>query len=108
MTDVTHVGKCVQDNRPSSSIEGTVFPNKVLGELRLAPEDARNLKPVLKSAFVVTPKDPFLVTGHDMVGSSVSADHRGHVYETSILFADIQCALLMDGDNKVLQAYPTR
>lgn len=80
----------------------------VVGELELSPEDARRLKPTLKLAFVVTPKEPFLVKGTHKPFEVTIRDPRDLTEDFSILVADIQCGLVTDAGNRVLAAYPTR
>ena len=87
----------------------TTGQNKdVVGELALSPSEAQALKPTLKLAFVVTPKDPFLIQGSHSVGETTIADPVDITNRFSILIADIQCGLVMNATNKVLAAYPTK
>jgi peptidoglycan hydrolase-like protein with peptidoglycan-binding domain len=79
----------------------------VVGELTLSPSEAASLKPTIKIAFVVTPRDPFFSTGSTRVHDPTFQDPRDVTEDFSLLSAYIQCGLLMDGENKVLQAYPT-
>lgn len=79
-----------------------------VGQLRLAPEGARRLRPQLKSAFVVAPKEPYLIKDQQKVGEPTISTPLDVTEDFSILVADIQCGLLMDGSNKVLGPYPTR
>lgn len=79
-----------------------------VGWLYLSPEEAKRLKPRLKLAFVVVPKDPYFVMGSHRP-TRLTLSQPGNVREDfSILFADIQCGLVLDDRNKVLGSYPTR
>ena len=79
----------------------------VVGELTLVPAEAQALKPNLKLAFVVVPREPYLIRG-SKPGSVTTIQNPIDVTENfSILIADIQCGLVTDSTNKVLAAYPT-
>lgn len=87
-------------------IAGTKEPYAV-GELSVPPERAKVLKQTIKMAYVVEPKEPFLVrssyNGHEPT-IQVPTDVTEVV---SVLIADIQCGLVTDATNTVLGAYPT-
>jgi hypothetical protein len=86
----------------------TTDKDRVIGELKLSPSEAQTLKPTLKLALVVTPKEPFLVRGSQNVGETTVANPLDITERFSILMADMQCGLIMSGTNKVLGAYPTK
>ena len=101
-------------DRKSDEIGASLFPAAgkkpygVVGELVLPPAEAQRLKPQLKLAFVVTPKEPYLVTGSHKVGKTTVTNPRHIIEDFSVLVANIQCGLVMDGADKVLGAYATR
>ena len=79
----------------------------LIGELALTPAEAQTLKPTLKLAFMVTPKEPYLVQGSQHVGETTISNPTDVTDNFSILIADIQCGLVTDATNKVLGAYAT-
>lgn len=80
----------------------------VVGELTLSPAEAQVLKPKLKLAFVVQPKEPFLVKGNHSTGKTTIQNPTDITEDFSILIGDIQCGLVTDAANKVLGSYSTR
>lgn len=98
--------------RPGNLLEG-LFPAAdkepyVVGQIRASPEEARRLKQELKLAFVVDPKQPYLVQGRHELGHVTISNPRDVTEEFAILVADIRCGLVLDRAGKVLGAYPTR
>lgn len=81
-------------------------PAGVIGELSLSPKQAQALKPNLRIAFVVRPKEPYLVNSFYHAGAPTIDDPRDITEHFSIIVADIQCGLVMDAHNKVLGSYP--
>ena len=67
----------------------------------------RSGKEELRIAFVVAPKAPYLVTGRRKANTPTIRNRRHITENFTILVADIQCGLLMDGAGTVLGAYPT-
>ncbi len=97
----------------TSGLDYGLFPSAdnspyVVGELSLAPAEAQRLKPTLQVGFVVTPREPYLVTGRHKVGKTTIQNPRAITEDFSILIADIQCGVVMDSSDKILMAYPTR
>lgn len=78
-----------------------------VGRLRMAPDEARLLKPNLRIAFVAAPRPPYLVKGSTKYGKTTIQNPRDVTLDFTILTADIQCGLLMDGGGRVIGAYPT-
>ena len=100
-------------DREKSLYNKELFPNAankpyVVGEFGLSPAEAKRLKPQLKLAFVVTPKEPYFVTGSHKDGKTTVNNPRDITENFSVLVADFQCGLVMDVANKVLGAYPMR
>lgn len=91
---------------------GSLFPaefgtDRPLGEIPMAPSEAMRLKNTMGIAFVVVPQAPYYVqrTGYP---SRATIDVPQEVTRTTrVLFADIQCALLLDG-SRVLAAFATQ
>lgn len=80
----------------------------IVGTLSVTPEEARILKPALKLAFVVSPKEPYLFQGSHRPFDISIRNPRDIVEDFTVLVADIRCGLLLDSNNLVLASYPTR
>lgn len=81
----------------------------IVGSLKMSPEEAQRLKPSLRLAFVVQPKDPFLFKDVHRLGDEPTLDSPYDIKDFyTVLIADIQCGLLLDGTSKVLGAWETR
>jgi hypothetical protein len=90
-----------------------LFPNAnkepySLGYLELSPEQAKALKPSLKLAMSIVPKEPYLVSGTHLLAEATIRNPREVTQSFTILIADFQCGLVMDAENKVLAAYVAR
>ncbi len=99
--------------REASFTDRDLFPAAkdspyVVGAIPLTPAEAMALKPTMRLAFVVVPKEPFLITGTHKVGKTTIANPREITERFSLLIADIQCGLALDRGGKVLGAYPTQ
>lgn len=95
--------------RKAKDYRDTLFVSKgkdgEIGELSLAPADAQALKPQLRLAFVVWPKDPFVIKSEFLFGRTTVSNPREITVHATVLIADIECGLLLDSTNKVLGAY---
>lgn len=99
--------------RAARSYDDQLFPsaNKEpysVGQLQLSPEQAIALKPGLKLAISVSPKEPFFVSGTHKPGKTTLQNPRDISEHFSVLFADFKCGLVTDAENKVLGAYPAQ
>lgn len=98
-------------DKPSPSIIGNIFntgrEDSTLISLKLTPEKAREIKPLLKIAFLVVPKAPFIVHGSGKVGKTTIDSPLDVTNDLTVLTADIQCGFLTDSSNKVLGSFPT-
>lgn len=79
-----------------------------VASLQLTPSEAQQLKPLLQVAFVVQPKEPFVVKGTRSVGETTIRNPIDVTEDFEVLVADFRCGLLLDGNNKVLGSYATR
>ena len=100
-----HAGQAGQNDLFPTATESTQF---FVGALALSATEARALKPTLSLAFVVRPKAPYLLTGSRIAVSPSLDVPKQIVDDYSVLIADIQCGLVLDGTGKVLAAYVTR
>lgn len=82
--------------------------NSIIAKIPVDPANARRLKGSLKAVFVIKPKWPFLVHG-PVIHSDPTFDNPVHISETVTgVIADVKCALITDGNDKVLAAITTR
>ena len=86
----------------------SLFYRDELGTMSLAPEEARAFKPRLGIAFVVAPKSPYVMHAKRQVNEPKINAPEEVTSNITMLVADIQCALLLDGAGKVIGAYATR
>lgn len=99
--------------RPLGYSEGHLFPSAdkapyIVGYLNLSIAEAQRLKPLLRLAYVVEPKAPYLVKNSYSVGTTSPANPFETTEEATVLIADFKCGLVTDDKNVVLGAYPTR
>jgi hypothetical protein len=92
---------------------GGLFPSAdkspyAAASLSLPPEEAKRLKPELKLAFVLLPKEPYLVRNKYSVGKTTVSNPTDVTESATILVADIVCGLVLDGTSKVLAASRSR
>jgi len=80
----------------------------VVGELAMSPAQAITLKSAISLAFVVAPKAPYWFAGSRIVTLPTLDNPKRIDEDFSVLIADIQCGLVLDGTHKVLAAYTTR
>lgn len=92
--------------RARSSI-GIPVGDPVVGEIPMSPAEARVLKNTMTVAFVVVPKEPFFVTGQRRRGGATIDFPRETTLNARVLFADIQCGLVLDPRGRVLASYAT-
>ena len=71
-------------------------------------DEARKFKLEAKIAFVVVPKPPYIVKASFQQGKPTIRNPREIRVDATVLIADIQCALLMNGNDTVVAAFETR
>lgn len=109
VTRLHRVTKAIFDREGDSF--SSLFPRgtpQVLVDVRMSPEAAARVKPQLQVAFAVEPKSPYLARGVGSVGRPTISRPIEITNEVTVILADIQCALLMDGSNQVLGSFPTQ
>lgn len=80
----------------------------VIGTIPMPPEDAKNIRSQLRIAFVIQPKLPFVVKSTYPFGEATISSPEEVKVEATVLIADVQCGLLMNGTGVVLGAYETQ
>lgn len=86
----------------------TLFPGDGdVGFLVMSPEEASQMKPNLRTAFVAVPFAPYVLKGSHPYGRPSVRSPKKVTIDFTILMADIQCGLVMDQQGRVLGAYPT-
>lgn len=110
VTKVHRITKAIYD-RDGISFSEKLFPDidrgNFIAELPMSPAEARSAKTTLSLAFVVRPKQPFFVSGEHPLEDATLEHPKNVREEFSILIADIQCALVLNPQNKVLAAVLT-
>jgi hypothetical protein len=101
------------ETRPGGPLGMEVFPAAdeapyIIGYLNLSPAEAQRLKPLLKLAYVVEPKEPYIIKNTYSLGKTTLANPIETTAKATVLIADIKCGLVTDDKNVVLGAYPTR
>lgn len=77
--------------------------------LDMPPEEARLMKPALKLAFVVSPREPFVVqTTYSGRVPVIIQNPYDFTVTSTVVIGDIQCGLVLDAGNHVLGAASTR
>lgn len=84
-----------------------VAKDEKLGFLPMEPAVAQAFRQTAKIAFVVVPKAPYVVRRTFRYGETTVRNPTDQTIASTVLIADIQCALLTDGANKVIGAYDT-
>jgi len=87
--------------------EGRVV-DQVIGTIAADPVTARNLKDTMRGAVVIVPKAPWYAVGDKSWGAPTISNPQDVTETVSAVIADIQCALVLDGSNRVLLAVQTR
>jgi hypothetical protein len=82
--------------------------SKVVARISVDPATARTLKGAMKAAVVISPLSPYYGVGKKSWGSPTINNPR-EIDETVVgVIADIKCALILDGESKVISAIVTR
>jgi hypothetical protein len=80
----------------------------IIAEISADPATAPNLKKTMKAALVIAPKSPWVAAGRGYINTPTIGNPRTVEQVVSAVIADIQCALITDGTNKVIAAVTTR
>ncbi|MCA1807044.1 MAG: hypothetical protein LC687_04235 [Actinobacteria bacterium] len=76
-------------------------------EFSIGTDDARKLKPNLRTVVVISPQEPFVVKGTKApLAPTINLPSSTTVAYT-LLVGDVLCGLVLDGSNKVVAAFPT-
>lgn len=98
-------------DREGTGISDSLFDNggrSTLIELTTPPAGAKRIKESIQTAFLVRPFAPYVLHGDGRAGSPTITRPIDIETDTTVLFADIQCAFILDPSNKVLGALPTK
>lgn len=85
-----------------------LFSDRIIAEIPADPATAPRLKKTMKAAVVIAPRSPWVGEGRGYVNTPTIDNPRTLEQVVSAVFADIQCALITDGTNKVIAAVTTR
>lgn len=90
----------------SSLIEGE---GDYIGEIPMVSAEARQFKDGARTAFVVVPNAPWQVRYREEFGSDATIQNPAEIKNVmNVLFADIQCALVIDRIGTAVAAFETR
>lgn len=81
---------------------------RIIAKIPADPATAPNLKKTMKAALVIAPKSPWVAAGRGYINTPTIDNPRTTEQVVSAVFADIQCALITDGTNRVIAAVTTR
>lgn len=109
VTNTTRTIKAVFE-RKSTDYKEDLFnsDDSEIGYVSVPISKAQAFKKQARSAFVVVIKEPYLTRASFAYGDVTINNPTDVRIDATVLHADIQCALLTDGSNKVLTAFATR
>ncbi|BAI95711.1 hypothetical protein Sj15T_00600 [Sphingobium sp. TA15] len=110
VTKLTRTEKAIFDRETASYGEQLFIANKdaIVGEVPMSVAEAQSFKPQAKIAFVVVPKLPYVVRANFPQGETTISNPTDVRVNSTVLVADIQCGLLMNGTNRVIASFQTR
>ena len=110
ITKITRTEKAIFDRETVGYNEQLFVNNKdgIIGQVSMSVADAQAFKPQAKIAFVVVPKLPYIVRATFPYGKTTISNPTDVTVNATVLVADIQCGLLMNGTNQVVAAFQTR
>lgn len=80
--------------------------NNVIGEVNLAPIEAKSVKEAASLAFVVEPSKPYkFMKSYTFPEAKINSPYEKE-YSTKVLVAKVQCGLWLNAENTVIGAYP--
>lgn len=85
-----------------------LFSDRIIAEIPADPVTAPRLKKTMRAAVVIAPRSPWVAAGRGYINTPTIDNPRTLEQVVSAVFADIQCALITDGTNKVIAAVTTR
>lgn len=110
ISKITRTERAIFEGEPARYGEELFIANKggVIGTVPMNVAEAQAFKLQAKIAFVVVPKLPNVVRATYPYGKTTISNPTDVTVNSTVLVADIQCGLLMDGTNKVVAAFTTR
>jgi hypothetical protein len=85
-----------------------LYSTRIIAEIPADPAIAPSLKKTMKAAVVIAPRSPWVAAGRGHINAPTINNPRTVEQVVSAVIADIQCALITDGSNKVIAAVTTR
>lgn len=85
-----------------------LYSIRIIAEIPADPATAPGLKNAMKAALVIAPKSPWVAAGRGHINTPTISNPRTVEQVVSAVIADIQCALITDGTNRVIAAVTTR
>lgn len=108
VTKITRTIKVIFEGEGRYGEDLFLTKETVLGTVPVNLEQAKSFRQQTKVAFVVIPKAPYVTRANYLWGETTIRNPTEMRVNAIVLNADFQCALLTDGLNKVLAAFPTR
>lgn len=85
-----------------------LYRTRIIAEIPADPATAPRLKNTMKAALVIAPKSPWVAAGRGHINNPTINNPQTVEQVVSAVIADIQCALITDGTNRVIAAVTTR
>ncbi|KTE27489.1 hypothetical protein ATE69_05510 [Sphingopyxis sp. H071] len=110
VTKITRTEKAIFEGEPARYNDNLFISDKdaVVGRVPMSVAEAQAFKPQAKIAIVAVPKLPYVVRATYPYGDTTISNPTDVTVNATVLVADIQCGLLMNGTNQVVAAFPTR
>ncbi|MGF6229468.1 hypothetical protein QFZ27_003423 [Inquilinus ginsengisoli] len=114
VTETTRNEKAIFDRKAAygedlySPPGSDVYSTRIIAEIPADPATAPRLKNTMKAAVVIAPRSPWVAAGRGHINTPTINNPQTVEQVVSAVIADIQCALITDGTNKVIAAVTTR
>lgn len=103
VTKITRTMDAIFD-REAKNYEDRLFTSELVAKVLASPTEAKLLKETMSFAFVVVPKDPYVIKGQHSVGKTTIDNPIDITERYTLLIGDIQCGLILDAGDKVIAA----
>lgn len=102
------------DHSDGNISDNSIFGNtgttssKPIGKIDLEPELAKNLKPNLRSAYLIYPKSPYYLSGAGRTDKPTVDWPIDRQWKVDAVVADIKCVFLTDANDMVIAEFETK
>lgn len=110
VSKITRTEKAIFEGEPARYGEDLFIADKqgIFGRVPMSVAEAQAFKPQAKIAIVAVPKLPYVVRATYPYGETTISNPTDITINATVLVADIQCGLLLNGTNQVIAAFATR